>query len=187
MLERVQGVLEGVGSQGVLVRLGGVTLHVLASQNTLRALGPVGATVTLYTHLIVREDGLQLYGFATQEERELFLRLLSVNGVGPRSALALCSLLSPSELTRAIEEADADALSRVPGIGRRLAGRIILELRGKLAEATPIADPELLEALLALGYTRAEASSAIASLPRSVATAPLEERLRAALRYFAGQ
>lgn len=187
MLERLQGVLEGVGSQGVLVRLGGITLHVLASQNTLRSLGPVGSTVTLYTHLIVREDALQLYGFATQEERDLFLRLLSVNGVGPRSALALCSLLSPQELTRAIQEADADAISRVPGIGKRLAGRIILELRGKLAETTPVTDAELLEALLALGYTRSEAMAAIASLPRSAAQAPLEERLRAALQHFAGR
>lgn len=194
MIESLRGTLEALSPDSVLLRLGGVTLRVAVSHTTVQSIGASGSPaggpgrdVCLYTYLHLREDALALYGFATVEERELFLRLLRVNGVGPRLALAVCSLFPPARLAEAIAAGDVDALARVPGIGKRLAGRLVLELRGHLAEQAPQAaqaDAELLSALLSLGYTRGEAMQSLESLSAEAASLAFEERLRAALRYF---
>jgi Holliday junction DNA helicase RuvA len=188
LIESLSGTLEALSPEGAVVRLGGITLRIAVSHTTAQALGSPGAPVSLYTHLHLREDVIALYGFASVEERDLFLNLLKVNGVGPRLALAVCSLLTPPRLAQTIKDGDIDSLTRVPGIGKRLAGRLVLELRGHLAEReAPLpspADSELLAALLSLGYTRGEAQHALASLGPDAHDLPFEERLRATLRSF---
>ena len=148
----------------------------------------------MHTHLVVREDALTLFGFATVQQRALFETLLSVSGVGPRVALNLIGGFQPDELRTAVAQNDTARLARVPGIGKKTAERLVLELRGKLdmkglptpSAATPQlvgVNNELSELLVNLGYSAVEAGAAIGSLPAD-APAELEERLRLALRFF---
>ena len=168
---------------------------VYAPRPVLGALGEIGSEVRLYTHLHIREDLLALYGFATVEQRALFEMLLAVSGIGPKVALSLLSSAAPDELRVAIAGGDTARLARVPGIGKKTAERLVLELRGKIdlkglaapAAATPALmaiNSELAEMLISLGFSAAEASAAIAALPADAPAEP-EERLRLALRYFA--
>jgi Holliday junction DNA helicase RuvA len=177
------------------VETGGIGFLVYAPTPVLSSLGRPGDEVYLQTLLIVREDALTLYGFATPEQRSTFETLLSVTGVGPRVALNLLSSATPEEIRLAVAQNDTARLSRVPGIGKKLAERLMLELKGKLnlkdlpsiatggAPAVVAVNNELIELLVTLGYSSTEATSAVASLP---ADAPLdiEERLRFVLRYF---
>jgi Holliday junction DNA helicase RuvA len=148
---------------------------------------PEGDDVLLHTHHVVREDGQFLFGFATREELALFEMLTSVNGVGPRAALALLSVSRPAELAAAIAAGDAAALARAPGVGKKTAERLIVDLRGKVARmsegalpgALPI-DDEAAAALQALGYNAAEAAAALRGIP-AAGKASTEERLRMAL------
>jgi len=172
----------------VLVDLHGLTLRVLTSQTTVSDIGDVGQQVELVTHLRVREDDISLFGFAVPEELQLFEVLLTVSGVGPRVALNILSSGSPDDVHRAIASEDVAALSRVPGIGKKTASRIILELRGKLPEATgggmpalASIDAEVLEALQALGYSGAEARDALAHVERREGQSA-EERIYATLQ-----
>jgi len=155
----------------VLVEVGGVGYELEAPLSTVFRLPAVGEEVLLHTHLLVRDDALQLYGFATQEERGLFRELLRVSGVGPRLAVAILSGLSPAELRRCLREGDTAALTRLPGVGRKTAARLVVELRerlgGEAAEGpapagaagagmeAPERDAEA--ALESLGYAPAEA------------------------------
>lgn len=188
MIAGVRGRIAGRFPGTVLVDLHGLILQVLTSATTLGDIGETGSEVELVTHLHVREDQLTLFGFATRDELQLFLLLLGVTGVGPKAALSILSTARPSELARAIEAGDADLLSRAPGIGRKTANRIILDLRGKLPEqaggpAGPIspADVEALEALESLGYSAAEARTALAQVePQTGQT--VEQRVFAALQ-----
>ncbi|HUY99308.1 MAG TPA: Holliday junction branch migration protein RuvA [Thermomicrobiaceae bacterium] len=172
----------------VLVDLHGLTLRVLTSQTTVSDIGDVGQQVELVTHLRVREDDISLFGFAVPEELQLFEVLLTVSGVGPRVALNILSSGRPDDVHRAIASEDVAALSRVPGIGKKTASRIILELRGKLPEATgggmpalASIDAEVLEALQALGYSGAEARDALAHVERREGQSA-EERIYATLQ-----
>lgn len=191
MIRGVRGRLVAKQPGAVLVDLHGLTLRVATSQTTLADVGQVGDEIALHTHLRVREDELALYGFATEEELALFELLIGVSGVGPRAALALLSIARPDELHQLIMTEDVDRLSRAPGIGRKTASRIVLELRGKLpalaptgAPAVAVPDQDVIEALMALGYTAGEARQAAAQV--DPATAPtLEERVLAALRLLA--
>jgi Holliday junction DNA helicase RuvA len=146
----------------------------------------------VFTHLHVREDALTLFGFQTPQERELFQLLLTVTGVGPKVALSLISAYPADTLKQAIAAGDVDLLSRVPGIGRKTAARLALELKGKVEAGRPVstlaapADGELVAALSNLGYTSAEVQSALQALP-TASGQTLEERLRLALQYFAGK
>jgi holliday junction DNA helicase RuvA len=196
MIASIRGALLFVGVDHAVVETGGVGLLVFAPRNVLGALGEIGGEVRLYTHLHIREDVLALYGFASPDQRHLFETLISVSGVGPKVALSLLSSGSSEEVRVAIAGGDTARLARVPGIGKKTAERLTLELRGKLdvkglpvaAGATPAlmaVNSELAEMLVGLGFSAAEASSAIAALPAD-APPELEDRLRLALRYFGG-
>ncbi len=194
MIASVRGILLFVGVDYAVVETGGVGLMIYAPRNVLGALGEIGGEVRFYTHLHIREDLLALYGFASPDQRHLFETLLGISGIGPKVALSLLSSAPPDELRATIAGGDTARLSRIPGIGKKTAERLVLELRGKLelkgvpapSGATPALmalNNELAEMLIGLGFTAAEASAAIASLPAD-APPELEERLRLALRYF---
>lgn len=159
--------------------------------STLETLGDLGDEVHLYTHLHIREDNVALYGFASTEELELFRMLISVSGVGPKIALAMLSAMNPGQLAMAIATGNVDILCHVPGVGKKTASRLTLELKGKLEGfwvGAPMAagDAEVVAALTSLGYNAAEAASAVASLPDSTELS-MEERVRLALQYFAAR
>lgn len=195
MIASLRGTLIHLGADHMVVETGGVGYLVYAPRLVLGAAGAVGEPIFLYTVLIVREDSMTLYGFATQEQRGLFESFLTVSGVGPKVALSLLSAGQPDEIRSAIAHGDTARLARVPGIGKKTADRLVLELKGKIdlkglpagvAGALPAqtaVNSELGELLVSLGYSSAEAAAAIAALPAD-APAELEERLRLALRYF---
>jgi Holliday junction DNA helicase RuvA len=154
----------------------------------------VGRTAFLHTHLIVREDALTLYGFSNLEQRGLFELLLTVQGVGPRLALSVLSSLSPEVLRRAVVNEQAEVFSRVRGVGKRTAEKIVFTLKDKLGAEiggltaiTPISelDTEVMAALTALGYSIVEAQAALQTIPKDASKTDVEERLRLALQYFA--
>lgn len=134
MIERLSGVLAAIAGEAVVVDVGGVGFLVEVSAVTFRDLPAVGAPVVLLTHLQVREDALQLYGFSTEEERELFRLFLGVSKIGPRLALAALSSRRPVDLKRALVAGDVAVFSAVPGIGRKTAERLILELKDKVGD-----------------------------------------------------
>jgi holliday junction DNA helicase RuvA len=134
MIERLTGVLAAIAGEAVVVDVGGVGFLVEVSAVTFRDLPPVGAPVVLRTHLQVREDALQLYGFSTDEERELFRLFIGVSKIGPKLALAALSSRRPIDLKRALVTGDVAVLSTIPGIGRKTAERLILELKDKVGD-----------------------------------------------------
>jgi Holliday junction DNA helicase RuvA len=190
MISRLRGTVLSVKPPIAVIDVGGVGFRVSCSQAALDTLDP-GRTSDLHTHLIVREDDLSLFGFASEEEVALFQTLLGVSGVGPRTALAMLSRLQPETLRAAIVNDRVDVISRVPGIGKKTAEKIIFTLKDKLggldaAPSVPMSavDTEVISALTALGYSVAEAQSALGSLPRGEKM-DLEEKIRRALGYFA--
>jgi Holliday junction DNA helicase RuvA len=180
----VEGILAERAGDRVVVADGGVGYELLVSATTLAALPPVGRQTRVLTHLHVREDAMLLYGFASSSERDLFLMLVSVNGVGPKVALAILSVLSAEALRRAILEGDAEAITIVPGVGKKVAARVVLDLKDRLGGVVelPAAGPvaEVREALLGLGLSSQEVREAVAGLDG--ADAPVEELLRRALQ-----
>jgi Holliday junction DNA helicase RuvA len=182
MIARLRGQPVAATPEGLLLDVGGIGYLLAATPSALRKAD--GATeVVVETYLHVREDALQLYGFADRSERELFIQLLSVNGVGPKVALAIVSGSPAEELRRAIVREDAARFQAIPGIGKKTAERIVLELREKLAVAAvaPSADTHLVarDALVELGYSLADAERALAATDPEAAP---EERVRQALR-----
>jgi Holliday junction DNA helicase RuvA len=181
----LEGTLAEKGAGRVVLLVAGVGYEVAVPARTLVKLPPQGRPTRLYTRLHVRDDAMVLYGFATQDERVLFDHLITVTGVGPKVAMAVLSVLSPDALRRAIATGDDAALATVPGIGKKVAGRIILDLGDRLgfgadeAPTGPLA--EVREALLGLGLTPQEARDALATLGRD-GERPVEELLRQALR-----
>jgi holliday junction DNA helicase RuvA len=150
-----------------------------------------GDNLSLFTHLVVRQDALSLYGFESKESREYFILLLSVNGVGPRLALAILSALDPETIRRAVFNEQSEVFGKVPGVGKRTAQKILLHLQDRLKVADDLlpvpgmkeADKEVINALTGLGYSLVEAQSAIQSLPMDTPD-DLETRLRLALQFF---
>ena len=193
MIARLRGKLEARGEDYVIVDVGGIGFKVRVPTSLLDQLGDVGSPVELFTHLHVRENELALYGCATEDELALFEQLLTVSGIGPKAALSILSALAPDTLRLAIAQGQVDVLTRVPGIGKKTAQRLVLDLKGKLdlaalmAEAPTIspADAEVIAALTGLGYSVSEAQAALRSLPE--AEMDLEEKIRLALRYFGGE
>jgi Holliday junction DNA helicase RuvA len=197
MIAALRGTLLEVGPDYAVIEAGGVGYQVWAPRGVLQALPPVGDEAKLHTYLLVREDALLLYGFATHAERSFFEMLLTVSGVGPKVALSLMSAITLDQLQIAIASENATMLAQVPGIGKKTAARLILELKSKinlgavapaLASAPPgivHANVEVQEVLQSLGYSAAEAQAAVAAIPAD-APPELEERLRLALRYFGG-
>ncbi|HID86417.1 MAG TPA: Holliday junction branch migration protein RuvA, partial [Anaerolineae bacterium] len=172
MIARLRGKLEAQGENYVIVNVGGIGFKVRVPTSFLDQLGDVGSPVELFTHLHVRENELALYGCATEDELTLFEQLLTVSGIGPKAALGILSALSPDTLRLAIAQGQVDVLTQVPGIGKKTAQRLVLDLKGKLdlaalmAEAPALtpADAEVIAALTGLGYSVAEAQAALRSL-----------------------
>lgn len=189
MIAALRGQVDTKLIDAVLVDVGGVIYRVNTSTTTLNEVGEHGDEVRLQTHLVVREDQLTLYGFTTDDELRLFETLIGVTGIGPKLACAILSRLNPDALTIAITAENAELLATVPGVGKRTAARLILELRGKLVPVVTVSptpgsqtDSEVVAALRALGYTAAEAHGAVARLPREADEAAVEARVLAALR-----
>jgi holliday junction DNA helicase RuvA len=187
MIARIRGKPIAHDAQGLVVEVGGVGYRVFATPSAVRKADGADE-VTLETHLNVREDALQLFGFAEAGERELFEQLLAVSGVGPKVALAIVSGYSPAELRRAIVREDADLFQTIPGIGKKTAQRVVLELKEKIAPLAAVEAPHLGEgdghvvardALVELGYTVAEAEKRLAETDPDLSPA---ERVRQALR-----
>jgi Holliday junction DNA helicase RuvA len=174
----------------VLVDVGGVGYELDVPMSTFYELPAVGAPVTLLVHPVVREDAHLLYGFLRADEREAFRRLIRISGVGARTALAVLSGLSVSELAQSVAQQDASRLQKVPGIGKKTAERLLLELEGKLAPAVgegtrprgADAGADVLHALLALGYSEREATAAVRQLPDGIA---VSEGIRQSLKLLA--
>lgn len=191
MIDILTGQVAAVTNQYLVLMVGGVGLRVHVPTSVRDVVSGPGHNLTLYTHLVVREDDLSLYGFADQDERALFETLLKVSGIGPRIGLAIISTLTVERLKNAVAREEADVLTRVPGVGKKLAQKLILELKDKLVidHVTGLAaisdvDTDVLAALTALGYSVVEAQSAIQAIPRD-APNDVEERVRMALQYFA--
>ena len=178
MIGRLRGQLAEKNPPLVLVDCQGVGYEVLVPMSTFYQLPALGEGVTLLTQFVVREDAQQLFGFATAGERLAFRELTKIGGVGPRTALAVLSGMSVAELAQAVSAQEAGRLIKVPGIGKKTAERLLLELRGKLADALPTTalpavedyQHDILNALLALGYNDREASAALKHLPPGTAT-----------------
>jgi Holliday junction DNA helicase RuvA len=191
MIASITGRVQEVLNDSLVVQVGGVGLQVYVAAPTRDRLHST-ETVSLYTYLVIRQDLLALYGFETREERDLFILLLGVNGMGPRLSLAVLSTLSPDAIRRAVFHEQADVFSRVPGVGKKTAQKILLQLQDRIsmeAGLEPVGmageiDIQVMDALTALGYSIVEAQSAIQSIPRDAAQ-DVEERLRLALQYFA--
>lgn len=178
MIGRLRGRLVDKAPPQVLVECGGVGYEVDVPMSTFCGLPDLGAEVVLLTRLVVREDAQVLYGFATAAERQAFGLLLKISGIGPRMALAVLSGMSVAELAQAVTQQQAARLTKVPGIGKKTAERLLLELKGKLggelgpagsAVAAPgTARHDIEQALLALGYNEREAAAALEALPAQV-------------------
>jgi Holliday junction DNA helicase RuvA len=191
MIAGLHGKLELLGSDWAIINVGGIGFQVYMPTSTLSSLGKVGDEVHLHTHLHLREDNVTIYGFASVDELRLFQTLLGVSGLGPKLALAMLSAMSLDKLTMAIATGSTDLLKVIPGIGKKTADRIILELKDKIAVGwitTPAAqlaeeNTDVLAALTSLGYSVAEATRAVATLPPS-SDLSLEEKIKLALQYF---
>jgi holliday junction DNA helicase RuvA len=190
MIATLHGEIVQVEENALVLEVGGVGLRVFVPA-PLRTRSKAGEVLMLYTHLVVREDALVLYGFETQPERELFNTLLGVDGVGPKAALSVLSTLTLDAVQRAVFADETDVLNRVPGIGKKTAQKMAIHLKDKLKPMDALSavaamtdlDSEVLAALAALGYSVVEAQAAIQALPKD-APEDTEERLRMALQYF---
>ncbi len=188
MIAFVKGTIADISDRSVIIETQGVGYEVSTTTETL-AVAKLGAEMALFTHLVVREDSMELYGFRTRQELTFFQMLITVSGVGPRSAIAIVSLGSIDSIQRAIGAGDATYLTSVSGIGRKTAEKIIIDLRDKLAALGHTAasgelsgDSDVIEALMKLGYTREEGRDAIKRIPATAVT--LNDKLREALKYI---
>lgn len=205
MIQFIHGILSEIDEGFIVVEASGVGYGIFVPATVLPQLPALGEEVRVYTYFSVREDGQSLYGFLFREDREMFCKLLSVNGVGPKGALGVLSVLRPDDLRMAIISSDAKSISRAPGIGQKTAQRIILDLKDKidasailsggaaglsaealsggglLSEASQGAGAEAVEALVSLGYSRLEAGRAVRQLGE-LGDMTVEDILRKALR-----
>jgi Holliday junction DNA helicase RuvA len=199
MITGIHGILETSRVDQVIVRVGGFSIRVFVPASTLNRLNEPGMEVSLYTHFHMREDAIALYGFLTEEDRNAFERLITVNGIGPKVALGLLSVMDAAALYKAIADEDQQRLALAPGVGKRTAASIILALKGKLpsmaafsgAAANAIGASggiraEVLEALIGLGFSSAEAQAALAKIPQDQEMT-LEQQVTFALRTFSRQ
>ena len=201
MFYSITGKIVFLDTQSVALETGGVAFRCSTTLTTLKQIGEKGRTVTLYTHLNVREDALDLFGFASEQELECFKLLIGVSGVGPKAALSILSELPPDKLALCLATGDSKAITRAPGIGPKLAQRVVLELKDKLAkglelsavtpeiEAAGIAAAtgnaaEAVSALSMLGYSQSEAAAAVSRLDAALS---VEELIRQALKSLARQ
>jgi Holliday junction DNA helicase RuvA len=191
MIASLSGKVESLGSDWAIINVGGIGFQVYMPTSTLSTLGAIGEEVKLHTYLHLREDNATLYGFTSAEELGLFQTLIGVSGLGPKLAVAMLSAMSVEKVVMAIATGSAELLAEVPGIGKKMASRLILELKEKIGAGwitTPAAqlaqeNTEVISALTALGYSVAEANRAVATLPPS-SDLSLEEKIKLALQYF---
>jgi len=193
MIASLRGKLEKRGEDYLVINVGGIGFKVKVTTQMRDEAGDEGGSITVYTHLHVRENELALYGCASEEELALFEQLLTVSGVGPKMALSILSRVTPEMLRTAIAQGQVDVLSQIPGIGKKMAQRLVLDLKGKidltgLVDLPPLsfAETEVLTALTGLGYSMAEAQAAVRSLPTDPGLT-VEDKLLLALRYFGSQ
>ena len=190
MIATLRGEISQIEDNALIVEVGGVGLRVFVPA-PLRGQVKAGDMIFLFTHLVVREDALILYGFESQGDRELFNILLGVDGVGPKVAISVLSTMTIDAIQRAVFGDEPDVLSRVPGVGKKTAQKMALHLKDKLKPGDGLsklaamsdADSEVLAALTALGYSVVEAQAAIQSIPKD-SSEDTGERLRLALGYF---
>ncbi len=191
MIASLRGTVEAISNDYAIINIGGVGLQVFMPASTLSTLGGVGQQARLFTQMVVREDAILLFGFGAEEELKLFQLIQGVSGFGPKLALTLLSAMSAEDLVSAIAGGSIELLTSVPGIGKKLAGRLILELKDKInAGAASVrvvpadeGDGDVIGALLSLGYSATEASRAVASLPRD-AKLSVDDKIKLALGYF---
>lgn len=194
MIASLHGILESLGGDGAVINVRGIGFQVYMPTSTLTSLGNIGDEVNIHTYLHLREDSATLYGFASADELRLFQTLLGVSGLGPKLALAMLSAMSLDQLTMAIATGSTDLLTAIPGIGKKVANRLILELKDKIGAGWIIApgvqlaeeNADVLAALTSLGYSASEASRAVVSLPVNTEMS-LEEKIKLALQYFGGK
>ncbi len=192
MIAGLEGTLEQLNTDSAIVRVGGVSFQVHVPASTLNRIGTIGERVHLHTFLHWKEDSSALYGFTTPQELDLFKMLISVSGVGPKSALSMLSSLTSDELASAILSSNVDLITQAPGIGKKTASRVVLELKGKLEKGWggvlsvhPAKDNvDIVTALTNLGYSTADANRAASAIPSS-AELTLEDKVRLALRHLA--
>jgi holliday junction DNA helicase RuvA len=189
MIGRLTGTLAEKSPPQLLIDVGGIGYEVDVPMSTFYNLPGLGERVTLLTHFVVREDAQVLFGFLTHDERATFRQLVKISGVGPRTALSILSGLSVTELAQAISLQETGRLVKVPGIGKKTAERLLLELKGKLADAIAApaavanhAQADILQALVALGYSDREAAAALKPLPKDVG---VSEGIKLALKALA--
>ena len=190
MIGKLTGILAAKNPPEVLIDCGGVGYEVLVPMSTFYNLPALGEKTALLTHLIVREDAHLLYGFATQDERAGFKQLVKISGVGPRTALSILSGMSVADIAQAVAKQDAGRLTKIPGIGKKTAERLLLELKGKLGDALDAggvsvandSQSDILQALVALGYSDRDAGLALKALPQDVG---VSEGIKLALRALA--
>lgn len=194
MISSLHGKIESLGSDQAIINVGGIGFQVYMPTTALTTLGIPGDDVNVFTHLHLREDNVALYGFTSTEELWLFETLISVSGLGPRLALSMLSSLNTEQITTAIATGSIEMLEMIPGIGKKVANRIVLELKDKIGAgwiATPATElarenTDVLAALTSLGYSAAEATKAVANLPAD-SNLDLEEKIRIALQYLGGR
>lgn len=197
MIAYIRGILACTGSDFIVAEAGGIGYRIFVSASTFQCLPGAGQEVKLFTYQHVREDAIVLYGFLTVEEQDIFLHLIAVSGIGPKGALGMLGALQPQQFIQAIAAGDVNALTQIPGVGKKTAQRLVLELKDKLsslpasgdtawtqpAELSADGQDEAYEALLALGYTAQEAGRALGEVRRqSPPDATAEMLIRQALR-----
>jgi holliday junction DNA helicase RuvA len=203
LITAVRGKLEIIGLDSVILEVGGVSLRIFVPVTLLSDVGEIGQEVKLYTHFLVREDQMALYGFRASDQLELFELLIGVSGVGPKAALGIISSADVATVNVAISQSNVDFLKKIQGIGPKTAGRIILELKGKLVETSTASKSsalagasgnaklsqealqrtQVIDALTGLGYSLIEIQRALANLPTD-RTLSIEEQVFEALRYL---
>lgn len=183
----IKGTLALLAGDTAVIDAGGIGYRLTVTQNTFAALASkLGKEAQLFTYLAVRDDAMELYGFASEEEKLFFTKLLSVSGIGPKAAVSVLSAFTPNQLVSAVQAGDAKMISRANGIGLKTAQKVIIELKGKLdlsddtaGVALPSAATEAVNALTVLGYTRGEAAEAVKGIDGTLA---LEEIIALALK-----
>ena len=185
MINRILGIIVEKTPSVVVVDVGGIGYEIGIPVSTFSKLPQIGKKVLLYTHLYIREDSHQLFGFLEEMERSLFGKIIKVSGIGPRVGLAILSTISPTSLVSYIEKRNTENLCQIPGIGKKTAERMILELSGKLEAVSESIDnnEELVQALLALGYSEKEVRSTVSTIEYKLT---IQEKIKKALKLLSG-
>jgi Holliday junction DNA helicase RuvA len=191
MIASLQGVIDAISKDSMIINVNGIGFKLSVPTSVLSELGVVGREIKLYTHMHVREDDLSLYGFGSLDELRLFETLISVSGLGPKTAMGMLSAMSADQLAMAIASGSVEMLTTIPGIGKKTADRLILELKDKVGGvmiSTPAGrvaqeNADVVTALVSLGYTAQETARAVNALPTGQKL-KLEEKIKLALQYL---